>query len=128
MIRETTWSPDTCQCILSYSWDDTEAEDVRQHTFSKGIKLCSEHERLKLSGKSLYTAVVSENTRKNGTLERLRLAAQLSEGADVPCKWSFDAERVLELDLQQIALTSAKKSTLQAELDTVFGENKVRII
>jgi hypothetical protein len=28
----TTWSPDTCGCIISYSWDSTLSEDERIHT------------------------------------------------------------------------------------------------
>ena len=31
-IKTTTWSPDTCDCVLHYSWDDEVPQDERVHT------------------------------------------------------------------------------------------------
>lgn len=35
MKRITTWSPDTCNCVIEYEWDDTEDQNTRKHKFVK---------------------------------------------------------------------------------------------
>lgn len=43
----TTWSPDTCQCVLQYSWDDTVSPPV--NTFFAVVKACQFHNVLAFS-------------------------------------------------------------------------------
>jgi hypothetical protein len=43
MIQTTTWHPDTCECVIEYTWDDQQKEDVRKHTFSKVTHCGGDH-------------------------------------------------------------------------------------
>jgi hypothetical protein len=44
VVQITTWSPDTCSCEFSFTWDD---EDVpRVHTFYAVHNVCALHEHL----------------------------------------------------------------------------------
>ena len=63
MQHTTRWSPDTCKCVLEYTWDDAQDENSRVHTPSNVIKACSFHIGLSLADH--YKAVKGENMRKN---------------------------------------------------------------
>ena len=41
--RTTRWSPDTCDCIVEFTWDDSVREDQRTHTLSNVINKCPAH-------------------------------------------------------------------------------------
>lgn len=61
-LNETTWSPDTCGCVIVYEWDDSLPSEERIHTFKRADKVCAAH----LSGSPNKMAVVlEENQRKN---------------------------------------------------------------
>lgn len=34
MIQTTTWRPNTCKCVISYTWDDAVPPALRVHTYS----------------------------------------------------------------------------------------------
>ncbi len=46
VIQITTWSPDTCGCEVSFSWDDEAPSENRVHTFYAIHNVCELHEHL----------------------------------------------------------------------------------
>ena len=68
MIKTTRWKPDTCKCVVDYTWDDFTSQNLRQHTFKSVIK-CPEHSTL--SDRAVYDAVVEENTSKGKLLNAI---------------------------------------------------------
>lgn len=132
MIRKTQWSPDTCGCILEYSWDDTQDENIRVHKFSKVIVLCDYHKTL--APNNAYDQVLSENTRKNmvwGIIEDLKTKAGEKDAIQTitieDYTWSFDASRKLKVGFLG-KLKAGEKSELQSLCNTKFGVNKVEVI
>ncbi|MBU2009273.1 MAG: hypothetical protein KJ624_05510 [Chloroflexi bacterium] len=121
MIRTTTWRPDTCECVLEYSWDDATSEASRVHSLAKVVKLCPAH-RL-LGGVGLYDEVVSENRRKNRTYDTAK--AQLGALDPEGWLWYYDTARVLQVVIPN--LTASQKNQLQSACDTAFGAGKVKI-
>jgi len=75
----TTWGPDTCGCIVEYSWDRDSDESNRVHTFHGHSKRCADHEHL--WDQEVYDCVLEENQRKNITLGHA--AEQTSLGHNV---------------------------------------------
>ncbi|MDO8568377.1 MAG: hypothetical protein Q7R57_06655 [Dehalococcoidales bacterium] len=70
----TRWSPDTCECVIDFEWDDADSPEARQHTHKTSIKTCPAHSQH--HGKpEHFTVVTEENQLKNHTLVT---AAQLS--------------------------------------------------
>lgn len=82
----TKWSPDTCKCVLNYSWLRDSDENERVHVFHSVDKVCHDHEHLKgtVVGEShiqgipqdvnsdhlgTYQSVLEENQRKNILLQ-----------------------------------------------------------
>lgn len=58
-IQITTWSPDTCGCEVSFSWDDEAPSENRVHTFYAMHDVCPHHEHLAsktLSSITVHTA------------------------------------------------------------------------
>src|ERR1700739_1260591 len=64
-----SWSPDSCGCIIEYSWDrDTiDNPEQRVHTFHGHSRRCHDHEHIWTE--DLYKTVLEENQRKNITLQ-----------------------------------------------------------
>jgi hypothetical protein len=67
-IKTTRYSPDTCECVLEYTWDDTVAEENRTHTLSNFINRCSAHSSLS-SDNDRWNTIFDENPRKNIALK-----------------------------------------------------------
>lgn len=63
----TSWWPDSCGCVVDYSWDSDTDEDSRVHTFVGHQRRCSDHEHL--WDQDVYDTVLEENQRKNITLQ-----------------------------------------------------------
>lgn len=63
MIQTTKWSPDTCSCILSYTWDDGVPVEQRIQKFNKLENMCPEHQGF--LPEEIYAAVLEENQTKN---------------------------------------------------------------
>lgn len=124
MIRVTRWSPDTCDCVLEYEWDDAQDENTRQHKFKGIVKRCSSHSFV--SGKDVYNEVLSENTRKNVVFAEAQKV--LPELAPENYNWSFDKDRKLKVGFLGVAMDSMKKKQLQDLTDSKFGKNKVEVI
>lgn len=43
MIQTTRWTPDTCDCVIEYQWDDAVDPSVRVHTVYNILSACSDH-------------------------------------------------------------------------------------
>lgn len=62
-IHTTRWSPDTCDCVIEYTWDDTENEDTRTHNYSKAVVKCTVHATTLPTNH--FESVLAENIAKN---------------------------------------------------------------
>lgn len=79
-INITTWRPDTCDCVIHYSWDNSVNEDNRVHTPVEQVithdgqvvkrKVCPAHSSFGVQGKHVehHDAIKEENQRKNKVL------------------------------------------------------------
>lgn len=99
-MKITKWSPDTCDCVIEYEWDETLPIDEIVHT-QKSITTCEHHSHM--------DDVVSENQNKNKVLKKLLDMASVedkevdSEGNEKfkkEPKWSFDEDRNLVVELE----------------------------
>jgi hypothetical protein len=136
-IQTTRWSPDTCPCVIEYSWDDTLSEANRIHTLST-ISKCPTHQAL--SDNTAYSTVLDENPRKNiahqlvldngpATLSDLiNGTRQLKAGIVLGFSWSGTVpNRVLTISYTGITLTTNQKNSIQTFLNNRFGSGKVLI-
>jgi len=60
----TRWSPDTCDCVIEYAWDDTVPQDERTHTFHKLVRQCDDHAGIE-APQEVHDHVLAENQTKN---------------------------------------------------------------
>jgi hypothetical protein len=121
MIRTTTWRPDTCECVLEYSWDDITSEASRAHSFVRVVSSCPAHSSL--AGAGLYSAVVDENRRKNRTYDIAE--AQTPSLTPESWLWYYDPARVLQVVIPN--LTTLQKNQLQSACNTTFGAGRVKV-
>lgn len=126
MLKTTRWSPDTCDCVLEYEWDDSLPENQRTHSFKGTVRLCEHHKSL--AADKACSAAVSENTRKNiafGETQKIRPDLTIEDYT-----WSFEgtgADRKLKVGfLGKLAAT--EKAAVQAKLDEKFGVGKAEVI
>lgn len=140
VIKTTTWSPDTCNCVLEYEWDDSADPNTRTHTLSKFIKKCSAH--LALADVSGYGVITEENPRKNIArqliIDNAPLAfvdvdlsgnKSLKPGETINFDVSGTApNRVFGMIFGGVTLTSGQISNVQAKLDARFGVGKVMFV
>lgn len=42
-ININRWSPDTCSCVVEYSWDDSVPAEQRVHKLHRIVTACPEH-------------------------------------------------------------------------------------
>ena len=143
MIQTTTWRPDTCDCELHYSWDDSVPAEERVHKpesvviTSSGQTLptveCQHHVGM-VDIEDHHNVVQEENTRKNNIAKHLvETYPELSEvdsGGNMRLRantflWSFDSERKLVTSVE--GLSDIKKAELQGEVDSKHGVGKVVI-
>lgn len=140
-IQTTRYSPDTCDCVIDYNWDDSLPLANRVHTLSTFIKVCSAHQSLG-NDTARWNAVFDENPRKNQGLQHILdnsptnalydIAAngqrQLKPALGLVVSFSGTApDRVLTLSFTGITLTQTQKNTIQSALNTRFGAGKVLI-
>lgn len=105
MIKVTTWSPDTCDCVLEYSWDDTEPEGTRTHSLSRVVHRCPAHSNL--SDQELYTSIVGENKHKNKVFAAAKAAKPDLKLEDY--EWSFTDKRELKASFKNLDLVDRQK-------------------
>lgn len=132
MLRQTRWSPDTCNCVLDYQWDDSVPESARTYTLKNIEKRCPEHNAV--NNDQLYDAVLSENQGKNAAFGEIeRLLAPPNQDADArealqrkisrSFDWRFDDQRKLVVNYPEI--TDGQLMQLQQALDARLGSGKV---
>ena len=135
-IKTTRWSPDTCGCVIEYTWDNTTVESERVHTLST-ITKCAIHSSQ--TNTDAWNTVLEENPRKNNTLEQILASSpttalydtlngtrQFKSGITVSTSWSGTVpNRVLTITITGISLTTQQKNTIQTALNTRFGSGKV---
>jgi len=141
-IKTTRWAPDTCQCVLEYSWDDTVAEDQRTHTPTTVVQRCTAHQTLPNTAEAVFNTIMDENPRKNKALYEILMnapstswydiidsvsgARQFKNNIVINWTWSGTApNRVITITFTGISLTNAQRNTLQTRLNTLFGTGKV---
>jgi hypothetical protein len=136
-LRTTQWSPDTCNCVIQYSWEDSLPPDQRTHTLATVVSRCSAHAGF--SGQAHFDQVTTENTRKNrvhgAILANIPALTQTITNPDgttsvslkngVTLNWSFDTNRHLMVTLS--GATAAQKAQLQTLADSAFGAGAVTI-
>lgn len=135
-IQTTRWSPDTCKCVLEYDWDSSVPDNERVHTVARVIHACEFHQ-----GKTKekhFEDVLAENQGKNKMhakiLESGSSAVEEVEQEDGTMvkkfkkgkefKWSFDANRNLEVDL--VGFTTAEKNHIK-NIGEIKNDVKVKI-
>jgi len=140
VTKITRYSPDTCSCVIEYSWDDTQPESTRTHTLANYINKCPAHTVL-ATDQDRWNAVFEENPRKNQAYQHIldnspttslydivNGTRQLKNGITFSWSWSGTApNRVLTISYTGITLTTAQKNSIQTFLNTRFGAGKVLI-
>jgi hypothetical protein len=145
-IQHTTWSPDTCDCVLEYTWDDSKPEEEQTHSISFINKSCNSHKNLLPNAAVTYSCVLDENNKKNKTLQTAleNAPTQLADiftGSDgttqyyklkdnIIFSFSFSGtapNRILTVSFIGVTLTNQQKNTLQNKLNQVFGNGNVVI-
>ena len=135
-IQTTRWSPDTCGCILEYTWDDSVPAASRVHTISRAVNVCNAHTGL-VSLTDVWNNILPENQRKNLTYSQLLTISGMSStdsngnlvlknGITINFSWSgSNTSRVLTVSVSGLTLTTQQKNTIQNFCDTTFGAGKV---
>lgn len=79
MIKQTTWHPDTCDCVLIYEWDTEHPSETRVHTPVSGLP-CDRHSAHYEQGgiAQHHQTVTAENQRKNWAVTKLHQAIRES--------------------------------------------------
>jgi len=135
--KVTRWSPDTCDCVIEYSWDDSVPEDQRVHTLSNYVNKCAAHSALS-TDTDRWNAVFEENPRKNiahqlildnaptAMYDLVNSNRVLKSGIAINLSWSGTApNRVLTISYTGITLTTNQRNTIQTFLNNRFGVGKV---
>lgn len=143
----TRWSPDTCQCIVEYSWDDSTPAKDRVHTFSRLVKSCEVHKNLNTE-LDVYNAIKEENPRKNISLNIILNHSDAPSALfdivngnrqlkdTIKYKWSWIGSQDRELDVefitvntdQKVSIIGQTKNNIQSALNARFGNGKVVLL
>jgi hypothetical protein len=137
-INTTRWSPDTCSCVVEYSWDSEAPPENRTHELTS-IQKCPVHSSL--SDSEAYAVLTEENPRKNNTLQSALDngptalydinpdgARVLKQNITYNFSWSGTVpNRVLTISFTGINLTTQQKNAIQNFLNNKFGSGKVVI-
>lgn len=141
-IRTTRWRPDTCDCIIDYTWDDTLPQDQIVHNVDNITRKCAAHQHL--NNNNVFLAVNNENPRRMKALKEILdrapsgmydidpidgVTRRLKPGIDINFSFSGVApDRVITLTLTGYTLTNNQKNTAQTFLDNRFGVGKVILV
>jgi hypothetical protein len=131
MKRITTWSPDTCECVLEYEWDDAVPENERTHAIVNVVKKCEFHQHH--SDKDAhFDDVLNENRHKNQVLAEIlknlpedEKNISVKNGRNVTTfkvnpKWKFDENRVLQVELTSKISKTLLKNNISSILERDF--------
>lgn len=140
-IRTTRWRPDTCDCVIEYTWDDALTPDQVTHTLDTIRRRCAAHVNLP-SDTDVYNTVREENPRKNITHQLLLDNApntvydvnadgtrQFKRGIVASWTWSGTApNRLMTITVTGVTLTTNQKNAIQTKLNERFGISNVTIV
>lgn len=141
-IRVTRWSPDTCDCIIEYTWDDSVPASSRTHNLDNYVRRCSVHAVL-ADDTARYNTILEENPRKNNAYQHIIDNAPaafvdvdpISAAKTLKPNLSIDftvagtpPNRVFTLIFRGATLTQAQINSVQNKLDTRFGAGKVSFV
>lgn len=90
MIITNRHSPDTCDCVYEYTWDNEIPEEKRIHTVSVFATKCKAH--TDLSDEDAYNQILSENQTKN------LIVQGILDLSNVEVNWDFDEDRNLVIN------------------------------
>lgn len=81
----TTWRPDTCECEVQYSWDDSVPAEERVHSLHKVVKACAEHpaDAHEVGTDMSQVHVHQKNTHKNFSIKKLGDALGITDSKEV---------------------------------------------
>lgn len=73
MLKTTQWRPDTCDCIIEYSWDDSVPAEEREHVDHTMVKVCDAHQSLVETtlDSDIADIVKNENISKNKAIQAI---------------------------------------------------------
>ena len=139
-IKTTRWSPDTCSCVVEFTWDDSVAEDQRTDSLSQVIQKCPVHQAQ--SDPNVYSTLKDENPRKNialglsldngpSSLFDLNADGSRTLKGNISYNWSWSGtppDRNLNISFTGINLTAQQKSAIQNFLNNRFGAGKVTLV
>jgi hypothetical protein len=133
MLKVTTWSPDTCKCVIEYSWDsDNPQAEVQPHGI---VKACEAHKGHDVT--THHTKILKENKDKNRAINKLcesfpALKKKDADGNDVPdlskISFSHDANRKLKLSVKGLSNDKpANKNKAKSDIESVLGAGTVDV-
>lgn len=127
-IKTTRWRPDTCACVVEYTWDTDDPEDTRSHTQRRIVRRCAAHQADIDTG---FLARLLIENRRVGTVAA-RLAEAFPALADaVRDRLSFQATRDADdarvLTVSLPAVTALQRTVLQTWCDNRFGAGRVQV-
>lgn len=127
-IITNVWSPDTCGCQVEFTWDNTQPDISRVHTYSRTLVACPAHAGL--AGLSTHwDTVLDRNRRKNLTYAQLLTVLATVTPDQYAGLWSYDAaQNVLTVNGTAAGLSNAQRTNLQTKCNTQFGSGKVTVI
>jgi len=117
-FKITTWSPDTCGCVLQYSWDSSVPAEERVHTPHAILTKCAKHSET-ADIHIHHAQVLEENQRKNKAAGAIAAVPGITHD-DI--RFSY-AGPVLVLRCDR--LTVSEKDVLQKAFDAEHGPGMV---
>lgn len=128
MIKTTLWRPDTCDCQIEYSWDDQTSDQDRQHTLSRVVVSCPEHQGL--TAQQVYDSVLTENRAKNAGVSKITEALSLQKEDIGNIKWTKDIQtKEYTFDISEIEKTKTiDRASLATELTKIGAKLKAKQI
>lgn len=117
------WTPDTCGCVLLYTYDSDDPEETRAHTPIASEKVCPAHESLAgLSVAAVYAQVGKETAARSHAwfTAAEALAAQFAgKNMDANFTWMLSGDglnRTLTISFPGVQLSNAQKNAIRNAL------------
>jgi hypothetical protein len=121
-IHITRWFPDTCGCVLEYSWDTDLPIEGQELKELPPVFRCPIHSAVPAD--QLHAKVNGENKTKNETLAEIE---KIVPDFDKVNNWSFDVDRNVVIKDKDTKLSNKQKKDIQDACDTKYGKNKIKL-
>lgn len=121
-IVTTTWRPDTGGGRITYDWDRDVPAAQRVHFNWQILENDGLHGDL--DGDDFCLALWGDNQMKNLIEKMVRSRLQTTDDAPLDWQWSFDAQRVLHIEIGGF---NADRNFVQGAADTQFGPGRVAV-